>query len=169
MQSRAHQELMTELRKASHLPTFFFTPLCMETRTCQACSQLSVWTHGGYPDSGPHTCDMSAHPLTLHSCVHHDPLTHALPAHAPSAHTRMCTHPTHVLVSPSLPYTFTCATMLTPLLNICSYTQAQTHPLVPLTCSHTPRPPMIHEGCELSCTQFTPLLSWFTGTHSNTL
>lgn len=95
MQSRAHQELMTELRKASHLPTFFFTPLCMETRTCQACSQLSVWTHGGYPDSGPHTCDMSAHPLTLAL------LCTPRPSHTCPPCTRtLCTH-THVYTSHS--------------------------------------------------------------------
>lgn len=94
--------------------------------------------------SGPHTLSsllprtVSAHTSHI-TCVYTTPVAHTLHTHT-HTHTRI-----HIpLTCMSLLYSSSCRrrrpVTLTPLPGICSHPQAQTHPLVPLTCSRTPTP-----------------------------
>lgn len=109
--ARCHAEPCPDLRKASRLPTFFFTPLCMETHTCQALSQLSTWTHGVYRQWSPPCCHFCSpaicqHPLiftlmcTPQRCHTCPPCTHTLCTHTNvyTSHSRACLSSSHIHV-----------------------------------------------------------------------
>lgn len=165
---RAHWQQMLDLREASLPPPSLSVLVCAWKLIraghvhSWAQTQTRVYRHrAGHTVGAPqHLCQ---HTLHSHSCTHHSHHTHALPAHTPSAHALPTHRHTHTLMyashscahhscTPFPTRMFTCTPVFTPLPDICSHPWAQTHPFMPLTRSHTPRPPMIQM---LSCAQFT--------------